>query len=351
MSFLNEKNVMRGAVVMLAVGVGVLAYNQSRARADGIPAVNPMVYSGTLEDGGRPAADGTRNFRLTVWDDATSAESSRIRCITMAPGTMVTGGRFQIALDNACTAAVRGAPDLWIEVEVGGTSLGRTKIGAVPYAVEAARASELTPAARNSLVPVGTVIAYAGRAAPAGWLLCDGRAVNRMTYSSLFDVIGGTHGTGDGTTTFNLPDYRGRFLRGVDSGAGRDPDRGGRVALAMGGNVGDNVGTLQPFATAMPGSAFVTGRVGDHNHSISAVGDHVHAQFVSANPNTGGSANRVDFDGDVSRASAYSQGINTGGAGGHNHTLGAAGAHDHPITGGDRETRPANVSVNYLIKF
>jgi hypothetical protein len=58
----------------------------------------------------------------------------------------------------------------------------------------------------NQLIPVGGVVMYGGSVAPPGWLYCDGRAVSRTTYSSLFAVIGTTFGTGDGSTTFNLPD-------------------------------------------------------------------------------------------------------------------------------------------------
>lgn len=58
------------------------------------------------------------------------------------------------------------------------------------------------------------VKAYAGLTAPEGYLLCQGQAVSRTTYSALFAVLGTSHGQGDGSTTFNLPDYRGTFLRG-----------------------------------------------------------------------------------------------------------------------------------------
>jgi len=70
-------------------------------------------------------------------------------------------------------------------------------------------------------LPVSSVIAYAGSAAPTGWLLCDGSAISRSDYRILFDVIGTTYGTGDGATTFNLPDLRGRFPLGkAASGTG-----------------------------------------------------------------------------------------------------------------------------------
>jgi microcystin-dependent protein len=60
----------------------------------------------------------------------------------------------------------------------------------------------------------GEVKAYAGSTAPEGYLLCQGQTVSRTTYSALFDILGTSHGQGDGLTTFNLPDYRGTFLRG-----------------------------------------------------------------------------------------------------------------------------------------
>ena len=64
-------------------------------------------------------------------------------------------------------------------------------------------------------VPTGTVSAFAGSAAPTGYLLCDGSLVNRTTYSALFAVIDETYGSGDGSTTFNLPDLRGRVVAGL----------------------------------------------------------------------------------------------------------------------------------------
>src|SRR5690348_11650824 len=62
-----------------------------------------------------------------------------------------------------------------------------------------------------AVVPVGGVTSFAGTTPPSGWLLCDGRQVSRATYRSLFLAIGTTYGAGDGSTTFNIPDLRGRF--------------------------------------------------------------------------------------------------------------------------------------------
>jgi hypothetical protein len=77
--------------------------------------------------------------------------------------------------------------------------------------------------------PVGTINWFAATTAPSGWLVADGRPVSRSTYSTLFSYIGTTYGTGDGSTTFNLPDLRGQFIRGWDSAGGNargfDPAR------------------------------------------------------------------------------------------------------------------------------
>jgi microcystin-dependent protein len=71
-----------------------------------------------------------------------------------------------------------------------------------------------------TVLPVGSVFPYIASSAPSGFLNCDGTAVSRTTYSDLFAVIGTSFGTGDGSTTFNLPDLRGRTVIGVGTGSG-----------------------------------------------------------------------------------------------------------------------------------
>jgi len=102
-------------------------------------------------------------------------------------------------------------------------------------------------------VPIGTITAYGGlvddnakgQLQGQGWLACDGGEYSRADYPELFTIIGGSFGSGDNIKTFNVPDLRGRFVRGVDSGAGRDPDAKSRTASATGGSTGDRVGSLQ----------------------------------------------------------------------------------------------------------
>jgi microcystin-dependent protein len=112
--------------------------------------------------------------------------------------------------------------------------------------------------------PVGTVNWFAAATAPVGWLVADGRAVSRSAYAALYAVIGITYGTGDGTSTFNLPDLRGMFLRGVDNAGGTargcDPARafGSTQNFAIQRITGSIRGISETFsgtATSDPGSS------------------------------------------------------------------------------------------------
>ena len=98
------------------------------------------------------------------------------------------------------------------------------------------------------LFPAGMVSPFAGpvEAIPEGWLLCDGSEISRTDYANLYNAIGVCWGIGDGTTTFNLPDLRGIFLRGVSGDSGNDADAENRIVLNdNGGNTGNNVGSYQ----------------------------------------------------------------------------------------------------------
>lgn len=112
--------------------------------------------------------------------------------------------------------------------------------------------------------PAGIIIPFAGPAdkIPTGWLLCDGSAINRSEYANLYDAIGVCWGTGDGATTFNLPDLRGMFLRGVSGDSGNDQDADSRVVLTdKGGNTGNNVGSYQSDAIRNITGSFTSGSV------------------------------------------------------------------------------------------
>lgn len=94
----------------------------------------------------------------------------------------------------------------------------------------------------TSIAPTGAVMPFAGSSAPIGWLLCYGQAVSRTTYAALFSVLSTTYGVGDGSTTFNLPDMRGRVVAGLDNMGGTSADRLTSPGSTTGGIDGDTLG-------------------------------------------------------------------------------------------------------------
>lgn len=186
-------------------------------------------------------------------------------------------------------------------------------------------ASEAKIAAR-----IGTIFFVADDAAPEGSLICDGRLLSRTTYADLFAKLGTTYGAGNGSTTFQLPDYRGEFLRGWDGGRGVDA---GRV---RGSFQTDQNKTHTHSGTTSSDS---------HSHTFSATtgsgGDHTHTIPVSGG--TGAVVNNV--------AGFYATGsrsITSFSSGTHTHTVSgttATDTHTHTITtneSGGTEVRVRN---------
>lgn len=114
----------------------------------------------------------------------------------------------------------------------------------------AARMNNIENGIANGIVPTGCILPYSGNNAPQGWLLCDGSAINRTTYADLFNVIGTTYGEGDNSTTFNLPDMRGKVAVGLNSSGEFNE---------LGKTLGEETHTL--IISEMP----------SHKHSLSAV--------------------------------------------------------------------------------
>lgn len=124
------------------------------------------------------------------------------------------------ALDGiaGATETVKGLIELaTLEEANAGTDTTRAITPAVLAAVIAEAVANATPS--------GSVQAFARGTPPAGWLRCNGAAVSRSTYNKLFAAIGTTFGAGDGSTTFNVPELRGEFIRGLDDGRGIDSGR------------------------------------------------------------------------------------------------------------------------------
>jgi hypothetical protein len=135
----KARDIVLVAIVGSAAGVATVEVTRS-ALAAGTPVVTPLIYSGRLTEAGA-AVTGDRPISVFLWDDATSTDAVHRRCATIpAAPLVVRDGRFDIALDPTCRPVVESTGELWVEVQVSGTSMGRTKIGAVPYALEAQRA-------------------------------------------------------------------------------------------------------------------------------------------------------------------------------------------------------------------
>lgn len=140
----------------------------------------------------------------------------------------------------------------------------------------------------EAVVPVGTILSYGGTTAPDGFLICNGASISRAGYPALFAAIGTAFGTVD-SNNFNIPDLRGRFVRGLDTnavGSEVDPDRddsvdsgvdGKRYALYFGGNKGQNVGSYQK-------DAFMSHTHGFYNHQLGPGGSNSWSWF---SPNAG----------------------------------------------------------------
>jgi microcystin-dependent protein len=161
-----------------------------------------------------------------------------------------------------------------------------------------------TPATGDA-IPAGTVVNFAGATAPDDWLFCDGSAISRTTNAALFTAIGTTYGTGDGSTTFNIPDTRGFFVRGLNTtSSGEDPSR--------------TLGTTQDDATAV------------NNLSLSDPGHSHNINNAGTNGVAGGSGSWIGGSATPTTTTSESTGIT--------------------FSSSDTETRPVNIAFNYIIK-
>jgi microcystin-dependent protein len=202
--------------------------------------------------------------------------------------------------------------------------------------------------------PAGAIQAYAGSTAPPGWLACDGSAVSRTTYSRLFAAIGTTWGAGNGSTTFNVPDLRGRAPIGAGTGSGLTA----RTLAATGGAETVTLTTTEMPAHSHTFSSGTAASDGDHSHSLSgtasSAGSHTHSV---SNQGT-----RSDILAGGGTTTAATGSGSTGSDGSHSHSLSAtastAGAHTHSVTGtnssegsgGAHANMQPWAAVTYLIK-
>jgi hypothetical protein len=184
----------------------------------------------------------------------------------------------------------------------------------------------------SSGTPSGMVIAFAGATCPTGYVPANGASLSQSTRATLYAAIAAVNGDGSTNPTgvtadsgcpsasgcFNAPDYRGRFLRGVDGGVGRDPDNATRTAMATGGNTGDNIGSVQSDAFK------------SHGHNVLG--------SAGSTPTTLSNASAAGFGAITSGTQAY-------------YTNSNSSPSAYIQSTGGNESRPVNAYVNYCLKL
>ena len=177
-----------------------------------------------------------------IHNATTGSQSLRIKTASSSSTVTIANGKTTVVYCDATDVflAITNVPtsDLSGTVAIANGGTGLTSAGSnnqvltsngSAFSLAQLTSSNLTTATANSLTPAGTIITFGGTSAPTGYLACDGSEVSRTTYSALFSALSTTWGVGDGSSTFNLPDLRGAFLRGSGSQTYTNTYNGGSV--------------------------------------------------------------------------------------------------------------------------
>ena len=373
-NFGNENS--GGLIVKGGVGIGKNVYIRGKLEVAGdvqtnrglLPDADLSAYIGVAQTAYKEAHIG--NIQIGVASsDTIGNRSGRSMVITASAGMAqtATNGKFTI------TSTVND-----VEINAGaGKSIALKKTTVITGDLEV-RGSESVPPGLNSgtiranyleipnITPVGGIVIWSGNESQLPsvtvngsvvtmWVVCDGRAISRTTYSALFDIIGTKFGSGNGSSTFNLPNLTNRFLIGSNSDSGTNVEGsttrtgGTKDAIVVAHNhplTGDGSHvhgvTVNPSGTlSMSGTS---GSAGEHNHPGNAT-------QISIDHNHGGSANNAPADhshtGETSTIGNHSHGyyrtnsnnkpmqpgdgVNVNKGGGPDNT-GGDGRHSHPFT-------------------
>jgi microcystin-dependent protein len=205
-------------------------------------------------------------------------------------------------------------------------------------------------------VPAGAMMSFAGGTAPEGWLLCHGQAVGRTTYAGLFSALGTAYGTGDGSTTFNLPDLRGRTPIGLDN-------MGGSAANRITNSAADVLGGNGGLESRTPAGS-ISGSTGNTTLSTSQIPVHGHPQTWKTSWNNSLTTMMVGTDGSSGCVNAQigsaNGGLSSCGYATNEANMvftqnrGGGAAHNHPLSasfsGSALEVTQPWLAVNVIIK-
>jgi len=238
-----------------------------------------------------------------------------------AAANVLAGGVSTVALaDGAVTTAKLG------DGGVNGAKLSDGAVTGNKVAAGSISADKLAQEVLDRLLPAGTIVAFGGTVAPAGWALCDGSTQNGAAFGALFAAIGKTYGAGDGgTLSFSLPDLRGRSVVGAGQGFGLS----NRI---LGNRLG--VETITQVPNHNHGVSITTSSSGSHQHNITG--------WASS----GGSTRFVDTAVAATTSSTYL----TSSAGAHTHTVNGNTALNFGGVAGVDNLQPSIV-LNYIIKL
>ena len=198
---------------------------------------------------------------------------------------------------------------------------------------------------------VGAIKPWTKTTAPAGYVLCDGAAISRTDYADLFAVISTTYGAGNGSTTFNVPDLKGKMPQGYESGNYAMAGTGGANTVTV--SVTNNQSATS--TTTNNQSVTVTGSIDNTSITDAQMPSH-HHEMNFGHPSTGGAGSWRPSGGESTRTES----LNTGSGTGHNHSHTLAGTLSGTVAvgtnlGGAVTASGTNsfspyVVVNYIIK-
>lgn len=214
-------------------------------------------------------------------------------------------------------------------------------------------------------IPTGTIMPYSASAAPAGYLLCDGAAVSRTTYSTLFALIGTDFGVGDGSSTFNVPNLKGKVPVGIDSGQTEFDTRG-----ETGGAKTHTLTSSQMPAHDHSTGSFAISNEGTHTHGAGtyAVGNesgHTHQlnfDYKTSLSAGGGTVAVTDIDNQTGASPGTDATAITASGASHTHsfsgTSGAGASHSHSLSGSSGSAGSGSshnnlqpyIALHYIIK-